>query len=171
MGFAAGDARGGTVLRALAKDERGLSLVEILIAVTMMSIVCVALAGYFISALEKSAEESRRVIATHLARYKTVEIRELFHDPARFDDLRNALRASPTIVWTTAAPGMLAGHLDDTSINGTSYRYEVTFRDDGRDTAMVRVQVRVLWSNADPPPPSAVPAFSTFVESFVVRGR
>jgi prepilin-type N-terminal cleavage/methylation domain-containing protein len=62
------------------QDEQGMTLVEILIAVSIMSIISVTIMGYFVSAIEKSADQSRRVIAANLARMKMAEIRQVFRD-------------------------------------------------------------------------------------------
>jgi prepilin-type N-terminal cleavage/methylation domain-containing protein len=126
------------------KDEQGMTLVEILIAVSIMSIISVTIMGYFVSAIEKSADQSRRVIAANLARLKMAEIRQVFRDDTQFENLNNVLdhKTHNTEVYANDADitsdfitykhdydinpyfRFIDSHNE---INGTFYRYLVGF--------------------------------------------
>lgn len=109
-------------------DEKGISLIEILGAVTILSIISVTLMGYFISGLEKSADASRRNIAANLARLKAAEIRELTRQQADFDQFASVFAADGR-EYSSPLPSSFTGgdpqkdFLRDAVINGTTYRY------------------------------------------------
>mgnify|MGYP001241989999 CR=1 FL=1 len=151
------------------RGESGLTLVEILIAVTIMSVVTVTMAAYILSAMERSAEQNRRTIAVHLARYKAAELREAFKEPAEYDPLRAYVASAGTATFTAASAGPLAGLLNDTVINGTTYRYQVVLRPDA-DERLIAMTVRVFWAEAGAVSPAAVPRLSTYVDAMIAKG-
>jgi Tfp pilus assembly protein PilV len=163
-------------------NEQGLSLVEILIAVTIMSIICVAMMGYFTSAVDKSAEESRRIIAANLGRLKAAELRHYFKD--NYSAVEAAVAASPTIQFTgnnsNAASPLMMGRLDRTVVNGTTYRYLIEL--DGLSPRMgqltatnllgaeehlVSMKVTVYWSGVETFEPQ--PKSSTTLDTYIVK--
>jgi type II secretory pathway pseudopilin PulG len=128
----------------LIRDERGISLVEILIAVTIMAFITATLMGYFISAMEKSADQSRRVIAANLARLKVAEVRKLFQESTNYDLLEPFLTANSNFVRLssnnltafsnsgTVAPLFSTTNIDlspTAPLNGTVYRYSLELDD------------------------------------------
>jgi prepilin-type N-terminal cleavage/methylation domain-containing protein len=150
------------MIKNAIKNEQGLSLVEVLIAVTIMSVISVSIMSYFVSAAEKSSDQSRRVIAANFARLKAAEVRKFFADPditvpsasgvplyvpfaataggrklvvtsnAVFANLDSAFRD----LFTNLDAASPYKHLFDAEpeLNGTVYRYRVEF-DDTADTA------------------------------------
>lgn len=168
----------------LTSNEDGLSLVEILIAVTIMAILSVTLMGYFTSAMDKSAEESRRIIAANLARLKAAELRD--HYKSGYDESVAAVIAStsaPKYSGNSSQPGgsdLLNNRLNATVINGTTYRYLVeldnsssrwdatdSFRDRS-DQYLAKMLVTVYWSNEESFSPPA--KSSTTLDTYIVKG-
>jgi hypothetical protein len=64
-------------LQRLRSNSYGLSLVEVLLSVSLMSFITLSVMGYFIQSVESSAEDSRRIVAIKLAKLKANEIRSL----------------------------------------------------------------------------------------------
>jgi hypothetical protein len=62
------------------KNQAGLSLVEVLLSVSIMSFVTLTIMGYFIQSVESSAEDSRRIVAIKLANMKVEQLREALKD-------------------------------------------------------------------------------------------
>lgn len=112
--------------KRITEDERGLTLIEILGALTIMSIITVLLLGNLISSMETSADQSRRLIAMNLARLKIAEIRETYEEGAKFDELRAEFSTRGTELIRLDANNTLQDlDLDDEEINNTYYKYEV----------------------------------------------
>lgn len=167
-------------------DERGISIVEILLAVTIMSIISVSVMGYFTAAVERSAEESRRVIAASLARMKVAELRQaslLENDmePGRdnYDVIAGLIPGGGEAVFSANDP-LPAPHehlLDPQEINGTTYRFTAVldrvYPDDFRieaqypDRVLVRLRLTVSWEDGDPPRP----ARSVTVDAYLAKPR
>ncbi|WP_135553321.1 type IV pilus modification PilV family protein [Paenibacillus cymbidii] len=106
-------------------DERGISLIEILGAVTILSITSVTLMGYFISGMEKSADASRRNIAANLARLKAAEIRDLARSSSNLNLFAVAFADGESYRSGDSLP-IPYDFLQEAKINGTTYRYMFT---------------------------------------------
>lgn len=180
-------------IRPIIENEQGITLVEILLAVTIMSIISVTMMGYFVSATEKSADQSRRVIGANLARLKAAEIREIFRgaadDPAsNYSKLWNEVSGGNPIVIANDSqiPASLQSlhHPQNaqkvfsvaptSSINGTVYRYLLEFspaEDIGSNEVkayLVKMKVTVYWTADETTTPSA--RSSVAFDSYV-RGK
>jgi prepilin-type N-terminal cleavage/methylation domain-containing protein len=66
---------------AFVKEESGFTLIEILVASAVLAIVSLSLMGYFVTAMERSADNNHRIIAANLARMKAEELKEVFRKP------------------------------------------------------------------------------------------
>jgi type II secretory pathway pseudopilin PulG len=123
-----------------AVGEQGFSLVDVLAAVTIISIISITMLGYFTAAMERSGDQNKQVIAANLARAKLAELREVIQGSA-FTDLYNGILAEPSHTLRVT-PNALSGlsselraifalpagnRLEPTVVNGTSYRYVVCF--------------------------------------------
>ncbi|MBO9609395.1 MAG: hypothetical protein J7639_25805 [Paenibacillaceae bacterium] len=124
-------------------DQQGISLIEILGAVTILSIISVTLMGYFVSGMEKSADASRRNIAANLARLKVAEIREEYHTRSAFDQFVDSFAPGTETGTETyrnddALPLALKGKnlLTPVAINGTEYRFTLTVQPTARIGAL-----------------------------------
>lgn len=167
----------------MKRNEDGLSLVEILIAVTIMAIISVTLMGYFTSAMDKSAEESRRIIAANLARLKAAELRDHFKNGYE-ESVKTVLADSPKYSGNLAEPSgslLMKDLLDSTVINGTTYHYMVELDDSSSrwadtdpfqmdsDKYLAQMLVTVYWSGEEslnvPPAKS-----STTLDTYIVKG-
>jgi type II secretory pathway pseudopilin PulG len=168
--------------RKQMQDESGLSLVEILIAVTIMAIISVTMMGYFIAAMDKSEEESRRIIAANLARQKAAELRNAFQD--QYDAVQSALSSHDRYQFTehqaNPASNLMAERLASIAVNGTTYHFLVALDNstprksqlDGTallasQNYLARMLVTVYWSDAetfDPPAKSA-----TTIDTYIVK--
>ncbi|XID92591.1 prepilin-type N-terminal cleavage/methylation domain-containing protein [Paenibacillaceae bacterium WGS1546] len=159
-------------LPGMPADERGLTLIEVLAAVTILAIISVTIISYFIAAMERSADESRRIIATNLARMKAAELRQTVRP-------MTAYGAVATKTGETPLPESIP--LEPTVVNGTTYRYAVTLNPAGAaartnaldglmsgkyEQYLVPMTVRVSWDGDNPRK-----AKSTFVDSYLVKGR
>ncbi|WNR42375.1 type IV pilus modification PilV family protein [Paenibacillus roseipurpureus] len=162
-------------------NEDGMSLVEILIAVTIMSIISVTLMGYFTSAVDKSAQESRKIIGANLARLKAAELRDTFK--SGYDEaIASQLASSPKFTGDLSSNGsdIMKGKLAPTEINGTLYHYLVEldksssrwesadpFRVDS-DAYLAQMLITVYWSGQDSlDPPSA--KLSTTLDTYLIK--
>jgi Tfp pilus assembly protein PilV len=61
-------------------NESGLSLVEVLVSVSIMSFISLTIMGYFIQSVEYSAEDSRRMVAIKLAKQKIEQLQSNWAD-------------------------------------------------------------------------------------------
>lgn len=172
-------------------DESGLTLIEILIAVSIMGIISVSLMGYFLSAMEKSAEENSRIIASNLARLKAAEIRKELQTKTEFDNFASWLGSAEMIgkdihsadqfieVPSEEERNTYQGWMQPTTINGTQYRYTLKFATEGPgasrkqelktlmsdpDAYEIRMIVQVHWAGDQ-----AKPAKSTHVDTYIVN--
>ena len=66
--------------KSMLNNQVGLSLVEVLLSVSIMSFVSLTVMGYFIQSVESSSEDSRRIVAIKLANMKVEQIRETLKD-------------------------------------------------------------------------------------------
>ncbi|HEY8528438.1 MAG TPA: type II secretion system protein [Paenibacillaceae bacterium] len=136
------------------RNERGFTLVEVLASLTIMALISVTLIGYFVAAIDRSAEESRRVIAINLARLKAAELRDMAKQTTQdgstwYRKLREALPEAPKI-FTQDDPGLFGPLLDSVEILGTTYRYQVTlYRDEGEPGSHTEWLDGVMGENAD----------------------
>jgi type II secretory pathway pseudopilin PulG len=166
-------------LRSWLEDQRGLSLIEILGAVTIMSIISVTLMGYFITGLNKSEEQSRRIIAVNLARLKAAEIRQYLKPNSSYTNFIGPIPSNAVNTFNT-----VIGHirLDPKQVNGTTYQYLVSL--DSRitqvrnaqldnqfqsllstpDQYLIPMSITVFWGND-----STLRAKSTAIETYVVN--
>jgi len=170
-------------------DERGFTLVEVLGALTVMAVISVTIMAYFISAVDRSAEESRRVIAANLARLKAAELRSWAKQEdagqTRYQALRNLPGFGAERVFTADDPPFDAnGLLDAVELSGTTYRYEITLRrDEGAgshtewlsgvmggdsDRYLMRMIIRVYWKETASGPS---PAHSVMLDAYLVDRR
>lgn len=130
------------------RNEHGFTLIEILVAVTILSIVSLAFMGYFVTAMERSADNNHRTIAANLARLKAEELKEAFRQPlptgGRYETYyaqlveemppgAYALIMSADANAGQGVAGMFKGMLDPHlpideaggSVHSTLYRYQV----------------------------------------------
>lgn len=173
--------RPGKQWKEAMQNEDGVSLVEILIAVTIMSIISVTLMGYFTSAVDKSAQESRKIIGANLARLKAAELRDYFK--TGYDDsIGPILSSNPKFTGNLSSTGsqMMMSRLEPTVINGTTYRYLVElgpssprwesadpFRNDS-DEYLAQMLVTVYWEGQETiDTPSA--KSSTTLDTYIVK--
>lgn len=162
----------------LLSNERGLSLIEIVMAVTIMSVISVTMMGYFVHAMERSTDEKRRMIAANLARLKTAEIREMARKSdmaapqTNYQVLLSSLAAASERTYSKDAPlpAPYQHLLDQEIINGTTYTFEVkldkAFRTElavrmggHADAYLLRLQVIVSWQDGSMPHTAANAAF------------
>lgn len=169
------------------KEQRGFSLVEVLGAVTIISIISVTMMSYFIAGLNQSADESRRIIAANLARMKAAEIKESLAPYAAYEPFARVL--SPGVNRFVSDAELPAGYrnrmlLEPDQINGSSYRYILTFnstvdtRGKQLDDLMSfsppseylrGMSITVSWDNQSVPVP--LPAKSTTIDTYLVRSE
>ncbi len=173
--------------KRIANNEDGISLVEILIAVTIMALISVTLMGQFTSAMDKSAEESRRIIAANLARLKAAELRNLFKAQDQFEVLKTKVSSAPHYYkypgGTDPVSDLIGNKLISTDINGTTYQYRVEFDNtsDGNrkqdmdsqltntEEFLARMLVTVYWAG-DATSESLPPRTSTTLDTYIVKG-
>ncbi|MFD2672552.1 type IV pilus modification PilV family protein [Marinicrinis sediminis] len=155
-------------LARLNQNEQGMTLIEILVAVTIMSIVSVWIAGYFVSAMEKSADQSREGIAANLAKMKLGQIRDQLGLKGPYTVLQGELSgvAGGVLKWEEPddLPASLSSIIDiqPVALNETTYHYQVDIGQDARmqtlqtgldsltdpygiDDYMMPIQVTVKW--------------------------
>ncbi|MGN7358057.1 type IV pilus modification PilV family protein [Paenibacillus sp. SAF-054] len=176
-------------------DEGGLTLIEILIAVSIMGIISVSLMGYFLSAMEKSAEENSRIIASNLARLKAAEIRKELQIKTEFDNFASWLGSAEMIgkdihsadqfieVPSEEERNTYQGWMQPTTINGTQYRYTLKFATEGPVDSEGESRKQILESLMSNPDAyeirmivqvhwagdQAKPAKSTHVDTYIVN--
>lgn len=176
----------------IVRDDKGLTLIEILVAVTIMSIISVTIMSYFVAAIERSTEENRRIIAANLARLKVAEIRDMAKqytlDPARsnyhyivdYFSGSTDLVIDHDVIHALFTTGDYAGIVEPETINGTTYYYEITFSKTNvrmseldllgmgsSDNYLLNMLMKVSWSDAM----STKPAKETVVDSYIVDRR
>lgn len=179
-------ARWKAPFRRLA-DERGMTLIEILVAVSIMAIISVSIMGVFTAATERSAEQNRRLIAASLARQQLVEWRQMSRSadmapPAtNYRNLLATFGAGAPLAFSAESPlpPPYDGLLDPVVINGTTYRFLATvdkvFPADwsgrmaslGGSDLLLRLKITVFWDGG-PVPRSA--ADSVTLEGYVTDG-
>jgi type II secretory pathway pseudopilin PulG len=67
-------------MKALKNNQRGLSLVEVLLSVSILAFISLSVMGYFIQSVESSTEDSRRIVAIKLAKKKVEQIRNAWEN-------------------------------------------------------------------------------------------
>jgi type II secretory pathway pseudopilin PulG len=158
--------------------------VEILAAVTIMSVISVTLMGYFVSAMNKSTEQNKRIIGANLARQKAAEVRELYRtNSARYQTLMTSFTPSDHVREydeNNDAQLTNAGFLAPMEINGTKYRFKVQVDNDNArrsqlslltsapgkvDRYVLSLHVSVYWGAE-----ASMEAQKTSLESYVVKG-
>lgn len=127
-----------------ANNQSGLTLVEILIAVTIMSVLSVTIMALFMSGTEKSTQDSKVIIAANLARSKLSELRETFSNTDNYTALRTYFATPSSLVLKNALdiPADLhdqIGTVFEEEINNTTYRYLIQINnrnsnEDGTDS-------------------------------------
>ncbi|WP_127587852.1 type IV pilus modification PilV family protein [Paenibacillus koleovorans] len=160
-------------------NEDGISLVEILIGVTIMAIISTILMGNFTSAMDKSAEESRRIIAANLGRLKVAELRDHFKE-AYEEPMGGETRYSGSLADPSDS-AIMEGLLEPTVVNGTTYRYLVRLNDSHHrweatdafktdsNQYLAQMLVTVYWSgeeSLETPPAKS----STTLDTYLVKG-
>jgi type II secretory pathway pseudopilin PulG len=159
-------------------------LVEILAAVTIMSIISVIFIGYFVSAMNKSTEQNKRIIGANLARQKAAEVREFYRtDQAGYPLLLAGFSTTVrTREFTETNDSQLVhtGFLSPMEINGTQYRFLVRVDNDNSrrsvlgtmasapdlvDRYLLNMRVSVYWGDE-----ASYEAQKTSIESYVVKG-
>jgi Tfp pilus assembly protein PilV len=133
--------------QAWLKDQQGISLIEILAAVTIISIISVTMMGYFIAGLNKSADESRRVIAVNLARLKAAEIKEKLKPEAVYKQFTKALKPGLNTFNKASTLPVIEHLLEEASINGSIYRFKLAIR---KDPGVRSEQLAALMSSSSP---------------------
>ncbi|GEM_PF-622806 len=135
---------------AFAKGEAGFTLIEIMVAATVLAVVSLSFMGYFVTAMERSADNNHRIIAANLARMKAEELKEAFRtpapagslDPTRYSQLVQAL--SPGTVLTVQREQANAGHGAMALFNGLLEPYTPVDEEGGSVQATVyRFQVKI----------------------------
>lgn len=168
-------------------DERGMTLIEMLIAVSIMAIISVSVMGVFTAAAERSAEQNRRLIAASLARQKMVEFRQM----SRVADMAPPATNYRTLLGTfggatqldysadTPLPHPYDGLLDPVVINGTTYHFlaklDKTYPTDWADRMaglgghdlLLRLRITVFWDGGAAPRSAAD---SVTLEGYVTDG-
>ncbi|MFC5531231.1 type IV pilus modification PilV family protein [Cohnella yongneupensis] len=170
--------------RGWRDNESGITLIEILGAVMILSIISVSLMGYFTSGLDKSADQSRKIIAANLARLKAAEIRDEMKDPANYAKLQD-LSASPYVFKEQSDLPLSLNEVDwlaPSNVNGTNYNFIVSLdkRTDNARTAqldalmnkepeqyLVPMSITVYWDVPAGASPAATK--STTIDSYVVN--
>lgn len=168
-------------------DERGMTLIEVLVAVSIMAIISVSVMGIFTAAAERSAEQNRRLIAASLARQKIVEWRQMSRaadivPPAtNYRTLHNALGGATQLDYSADSPlpPPYDGLLDPVVINGTAYRFlatlDKTYPTDwadrmaslGGNDLLLRLRITVFWDGGASPRSAAD---SVTLEGYVTDG-
>ncbi|NHN29573.1 type IV pilus modification PilV family protein [Paenibacillus agricola] len=171
-------------LRAWLEDQQGISLIEILAAVTIISIISVTMMGYFIAGLNKSADESRRVIAANLARLKAAEIKEKLKPEEAYKHFIKALEPGLNTFNQDSKLSDMGELLEEDSINGSKYRFILAIRKDpgvrseqlatlmnssSPDNYLLDMSITVYWDNSADSTPH--PTKSTTVDTYLVRSR
>jgi len=64
----------------LLQNQKGLSLVEVLLSVVILSFISLSIMGYFVQSVESSTEDSRRIVAIKLADQTVKQIRNYLAD-------------------------------------------------------------------------------------------
>lgn len=163
-------------------NERGISLVEILVAVTIMSLISVTIMGYFTAATERSAEQNRRVIAASLARLKTAELRQaaVMEDASGqvyYELLEGMVTPGAEREFSVAdpLPAPYENLLDSQEINGTTYQFiavlekvypaDYVSRAPNPEQVLLRLRLTVSWGNG----PAPRPADSVTVDAYLVK--
>jgi prepilin-type N-terminal cleavage/methylation domain-containing protein len=67
-------------MNALKNNQRGFSLVEVLLSVSILAFISLSVMGYFIQSVESSTEDSRRIVAIKLAKKKVEQIRNAWEN-------------------------------------------------------------------------------------------
>jgi prepilin-type N-terminal cleavage/methylation domain-containing protein len=173
--------------RAWLEDQQGISLIEILAAVTIISIISVTMMGYLIAGLNKSADESRRIIAANLARLKAAEIKESLKTSTDYGRFALALKPGlNTFNKDTELPVEYRNQqpLEVDIINGSTYRFILSIRKDpgvrsgqlaammspsSPDDYLLDMSITVYWDNSAGSIPH--PAKSTTIDTYLVRSR
>lgn len=157
---------------------------EILAAVTIMSIISVIFVGYFVSAMNKSTEQNKRIIAANLGRQKAAEVREFYRtDGAGYPSLLAGFTASVHMREfneTNDSQLVHAGFLSPMEINGTEYRFLVQVDNENPrrtvlgtvasapelvDRYQLNMRISVYWGAE-----ASHEAQKTSMESYVVKG-
>lgn len=137
------------VYRSMLGHQSGVSLVEVLVSVTILSFVSLTIMGYFIQSVESSSEDSRRIVAIKLAKEKVEQLRVQLRDDAQtmnrlsiFDPLQaeeSILRVSVNDVQSPSPENdrsilnqleILRTIRSETNINGVEYHFLVDFYPD-----------------------------------------
>jgi type II secretory pathway pseudopilin PulG len=158
--------------------------VEILAAVTIMAVISVTLMGYFVSAMNKSTEQNKRIIGSNLARQKAAEVREFYRaNSLSYQSLQAAFSPSTPVREFDETSGnafINAGFLSPMEINGTQYRFKVkvdnnnlrrtelsllTSAPEQVDRYVLNLLISVYWG-AD----ASYEAQKTSIETYIVKG-
>lgn len=177
---------GKVPFRPLA-DERGMTLIEILVAVSILAMISVSIMGVFTAAAERSAEQNRRLIAASLARQKMAEFRQMSRSAdmsppsTNYRILLGMFGGVAELVFSAESPlpAPYGGLLDPVVINGTTYRFlatlDKTYPTDWADRMaglgghdeLLRLKMTVFWDGG-PTPRSA--ADSVTLEGYARDG-
>jgi hypothetical protein len=184
-------------LQRLRTNSYGLSLVEVLLSVSLMSFITLTVMGYFIQSVESSAEDSRRIVAIKLAKLKANEIRTLLASEhltvgelpkmrIRHQDVLNNFSDQFTPFRSIGLTDVLAPEI---GINKIDYhyifdfvpvnqpRYAETFQSFTQGSSpyapkdyLIKLRITVFWGQK---PDTSVPTKkkSTYVDSYVVFWR
>lgn len=152
-----------------------MTLLEILLAVAVLSVISVGIMSLFTAAAERSAEQNRRLIAASLARQKIAELRmmsrldDMAPPAANFRRLLADLGGAAERAYSADAPlpAPYGALLAPVTISGTEYRFTAVFSRtappawmarmaalDGGD-ALLRVRLTVTWGGGEAAGPAA----------------
>ncbi len=96
----------GTRLRAVRADERGFTLVEMMVAIVLLAIILTALMTVIISSLTAMQLDEQQVRATHLAQEELERLRAIEWDCVGFDatdpDYVGTYNGNPTVTLDAA---------------------------------------------------------------------
>jgi prepilin-type N-terminal cleavage/methylation domain-containing protein len=123
------------------KNQKGFSLIEILAAMSILSIITVSLLAYFLQGIDISENQHQRVIASQYAKMKINELRDHFKVTGNYSKLHHYVYQQSDLIilfndhtsiknnWTIAdipsqdMRAALLNRLNSTQLDSSNYRY------------------------------------------------
>lgn len=132
------------MLKTVSKQEKGFTLVEVLAAIVIFSIVSIVLTSYFSNALSYSKSNQNQTVMINLARNALVYMQKQNDEALKeFYHVGEFGREHPKILGSTAAssPGTYSGALPDTdpatlaavlhpTVNNVAYEIDIEYEAD-----------------------------------------